>query len=191
MAYGFLVAGAVICAVLAIRARQLIAAALWLAGCSALVAFALYLLGAHQVAVIELSVGAGLVTVLFVFAISIAGDDALSKREFMPNSLAVGVVVAFCALLAWQALPLQTRPTVTGEAPFQQVLWSDRALDVLVQLVLIFAGVLCVLGLLKESTPAADGRAAKETQTAPGASANGRDVAQAAPAEPETAREGA
>ncbi len=183
MAYGFLVTGAVICAVLAIRARQLIAAALWLAGCSALVAFALYLLGAHQVAVIELSVGAGLVTVLFVFAISIAGDDALHKREFMPNSLAVSAVVAFCALLAWQALPLEARPTAGATVSFQQIVWSDRALDVLVQLVLIFTGVLCVLGLLKESTPAASGSAAQETPGALTASSNGRRAAQPAAAE--------
>ena len=40
MEYGFLMAGAVLCATLAIRARQLIATALWLAGTSALVAFA-------------------------------------------------------------------------------------------------------------------------------------------------------
>ncbi len=189
MAYGFLVAGAVICAALAIRARQLIAAALWLAGCSALVAFALYLLGAHQVAVIELSVGAGLVTVLFVFAISIAGDDALHKREFMPNGLAVSAVVIFCTLLAWQALPLEARPTAAATASFQQIVWAERALDVLVQLVLIFTGVLCVLGLLKESVPAADGRAAKETPAALSTSANGRGVAQATPAEPEPVKE--
>lgn len=178
MAYGFLMAGAVVCAALAIRARQLIAAALWLAGTSALVALALYLLGAHQVAVIELSVGAGLVTVLFVFAISIAGDDALSKREFMPNGLAVGAVVVFCTLLAWQVLPLEARPTMAGEAPFQQVLWSDRALDVLVQLVLIFTGVLCVLGLLKETTAAATGDAVKELQAAVTGPSNGHRPAE-------------
>jgi len=53
----------------------LIASALWLAGVSALVSIMCYLLGAYAVAVIELSVGAGLVTVLFVFAISIAGEE--------------------------------------------------------------------------------------------------------------------
>ncbi len=166
MEYGFLVAGAVLCATLAIRARQLIATALWLAGTSALVAFALYLLGAHEVAVIELSVGAGLVTVLFVFAISIAGDDALSKREFTPNALAVGAVVVICVLLAWLALPLEARTVSGDERAFAEVLWSDRALDVLVQLVLIFTGVLCVLGLLRERTPAAHGNAVRGTQAA-------------------------
>jgi len=55
------------CGVQAIRAKRLLAAALWLAGVSAAVATLMYSLGAYEVAVIELSVGAGLVTVLFVF----------------------------------------------------------------------------------------------------------------------------
>jgi len=39
----------------------------------------IYLLGAPEVAVIELSVGSGLVTVLFVFAFSITGETTLMK----------------------------------------------------------------------------------------------------------------
>ena len=52
------------CAFMAFRAKQLIVSALWLAGCSAILSILMYLLGAFVVAVIELSVGAGLVTVL-------------------------------------------------------------------------------------------------------------------------------
>ena len=47
---------------------------LWLAAVSALVGLLLYQLGAWEIAVIELSVGAGLVTVLMVFAITMIGD---------------------------------------------------------------------------------------------------------------------
>jgi len=67
--------GMLICAIQAIRAERLLVSALWLAGCSALLALAIGLLGAPEVGVVELSVGAGLVTVIFVFAISIAGED--------------------------------------------------------------------------------------------------------------------
>src|SRR5579859_905109 len=49
----------VLCALVAVRARRLIAAALWLAGTSAGLALTLYLLDAPYAAVIELSVGAG------------------------------------------------------------------------------------------------------------------------------------
>ena len=37
-----------------------------------------------------------------------------------------------------------------AEAPFASVLWQERGFDVLVQIGLIFAGVLGILGLLRE-----------------------------------------
>ena len=149
--YAFLVIAALICAARAIRAEHLLPAAIWLAGVSALIATIMYRLGAEQVAVVELSVGAGLVTVLFVFAISIAGDEGLGEGEFMPNSLAIGVVALFVLLLGGMLLPLDSAsPTITNDTTFSGVLWDDRALDVLVQLVLIFSGVLCLLGLLAD-----------------------------------------
>ena len=72
------VAAIFVCALMAVREERLLISALWLAGTSALAALVMYRLGAPEVAVIELSVGAGLVTVLFVFAINIAGEDTPS-----------------------------------------------------------------------------------------------------------------
>ena len=69
-----IIIGMLLCAVMAVRTQRLLVSALWLAGASALVSLWMYILGAPEVAVIELSVGAGLVTVLFVFAINIAGE---------------------------------------------------------------------------------------------------------------------
>src|SRR5512135_3843744 len=86
-------------AVAAIRARRLLTSAIWLAGVSALVSIVLYLYGAHEVAVIELSVGAGLVTVLFVFAISIAGDDPIDRRPVLPWPFLTGIGLLFLFLL--------------------------------------------------------------------------------------------
>jgi NADH:ubiquinone oxidoreductase subunit 6 (subunit J) len=85
MFYALLVAVTLVFAIQAIRAKRLLHSALWLAGVSAFLAFIFYLLGAHQVAVIELSVGAGLVTVLFVFAISLAGEDLQTEGQFVPR----------------------------------------------------------------------------------------------------------
>lgn len=151
------VAAAAICAFMAIRAPRLLFSALWLAGCSALVALELYGLGAAQVAVIELSVGAGLVTVLFVFAIAIAGEDAIQARPLVPRPLAAIVVLASVALLAWFNLPvlgLKVPGAIlpTGTESFANVLWKERGLDVLVQVALIFAGVLGALGLLGDTS---------------------------------------
>lgn len=150
MQYAWLVAGVVLCAVQAIRATRLLSSALWLAGVSALVSIILYEMGARQVAVVELSVGAGLVTVLFVFAISIAGDDAMAAQPVVPIPLAAGLLAVFAALLGAMILPLDETNLNLSEPPFSTMLWDNRALDVLVQIVLIFTGVLCVLGLLSE-----------------------------------------
>jgi uncharacterized MnhB-related membrane protein len=76
---------AVFCGLRAIHAQRLVAAALWLAAVSALNAVVLYEMGAREAAVIELSVGAGLVTVLFVFAIGIAGDGQWTRARSSPG----------------------------------------------------------------------------------------------------------
>ncbi|MBN1201092.1 MAG: hypothetical protein JXJ20_04475 [Anaerolineae bacterium] len=150
MLYALLLAGAVLCAVQAIRATRLLSAAIWLAGVSALVAITLYKIGAREVAVIELSVGAGLVTVLFVFAISIAGNDGLAEQKLLPKPLALGLIALFLAILGAMVLPMDKLGASAIESSFSDMLWDDRALDVLVQIVIIFAGVLCVLGLLTD-----------------------------------------
>ena len=146
-----LIVVAVVFAFQAIRARGLISSALWLAGVSALTALVLYLYGAHQLAVIELSVGTGLVTVLFVLAINIAGDSPMAPGWVVPLPLAIGVSLLFVVILGWFVLSaLPTPAAASGATVFSDVFWQGRGLDVLVQVVLIFSGVLGFLGLLAE-----------------------------------------
>ncbi len=153
MEYLILIVGSIACAVLAMRATRLLTAALWLAGVSVGTALILYLIGAREVAVIELSVGAGLVTILFVFAISIAGEDAMQSPSLIPHSLAALLMIAVLCLLGLLMLPGAEKPPVAAvtETPFATTFWQDRALDVFGQLALIFAGVLAMLGLLAET----------------------------------------
>lgn len=158
LVHGVIVAGLLICAVQAVRAQRLLLSALWLAGASALAALMLYLLGAPEVAVIELSVGAGLVTILFVFAINIAGEESLPIQTIVPKPLAWLLMVTSILLLIWMNLDLvgfQINIPEPHIAQFNQVLWGDRLLDVLLQMVIIFCGVLGVLGLLSEIHPKA------------------------------------
>jgi uncharacterized MnhB-related membrane protein len=147
-----IVAAMLTCAFQAVRGTRLLIAALWLAGASALAAIMLFRLGAPEVAVIELSVGAGLVTVLFVFAINIAGEEPpVALRSLVPAPLAW--IAALCAVGLGAAMAL---PTLRAESAllqpdrFAKVLWEDRSLDVLLQIVLLIGGVLAVLGLLAE-----------------------------------------
>ena len=144
-----LLVGITICALGAVRAKRLLVSALWLAGSSALVAMLMYLFGAREVAVIELSVGAGLVTVLFVFAINIAGEDTRAVRSILPRPLAWGLVLLGLGLLAFLVVPRQAiQPEAAVGLSFFQAVWQDRQLDVLLQVTIMFAGILGVLGLL-------------------------------------------
>lgn len=148
------VAGLLVCAGQAVVSQRLLHSALWLAGTSALVALEMYLLGAPEVAVIELSVGAGLVTVLFVFAINIAGEEAMSALPIVPKPLAWVLVAVFVFAFGWLTLDiLWMHVPVVEPMYFKTVLWENRLLDVLLQIVMMFAGVLGVLGLLAEPHP--------------------------------------
>lgn len=154
-----LVLATVICAFQVMRSGRLLVVTLWLAAASALTAILLYTLGAVEVAVIELSVGAGLVTVLFVFAFSIVGEETLDVKSIVPKPLVWGLVLGVAFLLGWLVLPQVGGATQGGGASFAHVLWQERGLDVLAQIVLIFAGVLGLLGLLSESRQVAEERA--------------------------------
>lgn len=173
MATIVLVCGALIAAVQAIRSRQLIAAALWLAGVSAFVSLLLYGMGAQNVAVIELSVGAGLVTILFVFAISITGAGDLSRPSVLPRALAGGLTLLMLAVLGWWMVAGMAPPPETAVVPhpaFTVMLWQERGLDVLLQIGLIFGAVMCILGLLtdvKEIAPAETAVSQRKEQDEP------------------------
>jgi NADH:ubiquinone oxidoreductase subunit 6 (subunit J) len=148
--YALPILTALLAAIQAVRSRSLIRSALWLAAVSASIAVLFYMLGAHQVAVIELSVGAGLVTVLFVFAIGIAGAEIKPRRPIIPKTLAWVLILVPVLLLAGFALPFATTVQQSTEPETMSVFWQQRGLDVIVQVVLIFCGVLGLLGVLAE-----------------------------------------
>jgi uncharacterized MnhB-related membrane protein len=155
--YFYIALGLVVlfCAYRAMLSQRLLSSILYLACVSAAVSAMLYLLGAQQVAVIELSVGAGLVTVLLVYALSVVGDDAHDLLSVVPRPLAMGLV-ALCALLVGSMVfPLIDPPATGASFSLTVVLWQERVLDVWIQIALIFSGVLGILGLLSEkSAPA-------------------------------------
>lgn len=149
--YLLLIVGQLFCAYRAIVAKHILSATLYLAGTSAIASTILYLMGAYEVAVIELSVGAGLVTVLLVYAVSVVGDDALDPVSLIPKPLAFALVVAIAIFLGWMAYPLIQVNRIPGStSDLSYVLWHQRVLDVYIQIALIFSGVLGVLGLLSE-----------------------------------------
>ena len=130
---------------------RLIVSVLWLAGVSVLVAVILYAMNAPLVSAIELSVGAGLVTVIFVFAIGLAGELTRDLPSLIPRPLAVAVSIIAAGWLGWLLWPAMPAAESSGTASFQTVLWEMRAVDVWVQIALILAGVLGILNLVVDA----------------------------------------
>lgn len=177
MIFLLLVLSTLFCAFQVMRSARLLIATLWLALTSALVAVLIYMLGAPEVAVIELSVGAGLVTVLFVFAFSILGELTVDEITIVPRPLVWVLVLGIVLGLSWLILPTAAEALpVTSETLFADMLWQHRGLDVLAQMVLIFAGVMGLIGLLSETRPLANKSSAAPTHNL---------QAQAIPIEPE------
>jgi NADH:ubiquinone oxidoreductase subunit 6 (subunit J) len=149
-----LTVGVLIFVLQAIRAMHLLIAAMWLACSSALLSALLYSLGAREIAVIELSVGAGLVTVLFAFSLSLVGESVHDVITVVPRLLILALVLHAVILLVWLVMPLEkfTQPlSLLLEPSFSNTLWQARSLDVLLQIALIFVGALTVLSLLAET----------------------------------------
>jgi len=149
MSYIFLVSIAGFCAVKAVRSSRLLHSALWLAGVSVVVTIMLYMIGAYPIAVIELSLSVGLITILLVFAISMVGADSpdvpVSRWFNWP------LIVAVLLLLLGLTIPCISPQTNDTHVSFLVSFWQQREADLTAQIALIFSGVLGVLGLLAET----------------------------------------
>ena len=149
-----LMAGILVCAFMALRARKQLPSALWLASASVLTGVLMFLMGSPEIGVIELSVGGGLVTILFVFAINMTGEEQVPVKKLLPWPVSIGLILGSTILLIWLSLPaFEFRLPPFDSVGLTKVLWEDRQLDVMLHIVLIFSGVLGVLSLLADEVP--------------------------------------
>jgi NADH:ubiquinone oxidoreductase subunit 6 (subunit J) len=139
-----IVAFMLVCAVQTVRAPRLLTSALWLAGVSVSVAMLVFGMSAYRIAVIELSVGGGLVTVLMVFAITMTGKEPSGQVQAVPRPLVLMLAILPALLLSVVLFGRQPGVPVSANT----VTSSTRDLDLIIQVILIFAGGLTVLGLL-------------------------------------------
>jgi len=140
-------------AVMAVFLKDLLKAAISLAFMSALLAVLLYRLNSPYAAVFELSVVAGLITVLFVSVIALTKDEETAKEARWPAYVFPLALVVFglVDIRVMQSLFSNT-PQGFGnpEASFGATLWGVRSMDILGQIAVIFGGVFGVLALLRE-----------------------------------------
>jgi NADH-quinone oxidoreductase subunit J len=141
-----------------VMTRSLLKAALGLALTSAIIAVVIFKLDSPLAGIFELSVCAGLITAVFVSAISlmkplthkeiIALSRARAKR-YWPLPLIVAVIIA---VFSRSAIPASIRVWPEGmEQSVQNVLWNVRSLDLFGQIVIVLAGVFGTVILFRES----------------------------------------
>lgn len=147
-------------AVLSMMLRNLLKAAIALALTSAILTVVMFMLKAPLAAVFELSVCAGLITVIFVSAISMTKphtkeETAAKSKERLKRFIYLPfLLILITAALVWFIQPYVdlSRTVKAGSSilKFQDVLWNNRQLEVLGQIIMIIAGVFGIVVLFKE-----------------------------------------
>jgi len=156
-----LLAGLVGSALLCVLLNDLLKASIAMAVLSALLAIIMFAFEASLAAAIELSVCAGLITVIFISAISMTKTrteeenkarekDRRRRFSFLP----VILIIALCAALFifWPNLhSMITKPETAGEIiSGSETLWEKRSVDLLGQVIIVLAGVFGILIFFKE-----------------------------------------
>jgi NADH-quinone oxidoreductase subunit J len=149
----------VLFALFTVMIRNLLKAVISLAAASASLTIIMFMLNAPLAAVFELSVCAGLITVIFISVISLTKpltpeEEILEVRKRINRYIYLPVIVIIVALLFLFIKPglnFSINSSPTNDINVQDVIWNKRPLDILGQIIIILAGVLGVVILFKES----------------------------------------
>lgn len=152
----------VVPAIIAAFAMDLLRAAIALLVCSLGLALTMFNLGAPLAGAFELSVGAGLITVLFVNAISltrlITEEERLERARDHYNRFAllpVMVVLIGALMFRYQDLWASGLSFVkfTETQTVGEILWKSRGLDLIGQIIVLFVGVYGIAILFRRGKP--------------------------------------
>jgi NADH-quinone oxidoreductase subunit J len=147
----------IIAALMIVFSSRLLMAAISLAVTSIMVTLLLFKLNSPFAAVFELSICAGLITVIFITTISFVKPEIeeelletrkrrIKKYIALPIILTVvGIVMSFVIKPLVLALPATVQETSTAN-----VLWNLRQVDILGQAIILLVGVFGIVVLFKE-----------------------------------------
>ncbi len=146
---GFLVLLTIGCCVF----KDLLYVAVCLAAGSAILALVLFKFDANIAGVFELSVCAGLITVLFIATVSLTKDSDKKVETRLPTYFIPLFVLIFIGMdffiMQWLARSVLSAGAPQHSGTFQQVFWNMRSSDILGQVALILAGVFGILSLFR------------------------------------------
>ncbi|MGQ9701746.1 MAG: NADH-quinone oxidoreductase subunit J [bacterium] len=144
----------ILSSILAILLRDLLKAALSLMLASIFLAMIFFSMDAPYAGVFEISVVAGLITVLFISTIGLTRSEGDVRESKLPLAIFPLFFIWFIIIdiLVMNSL-LNAYPAVypapeTGT--FGQVFWQKRTFDLVGQIGVIFAGVFCILALFRK-----------------------------------------
>jgi NADH-quinone oxidoreductase subunit J len=133
--------------------KDLLYVAVSLATISGVLALVLFLFGANIAGVFELSVCAGLITVLFIATVSLTKDSDQKVETRLPAYFVPLVILIFVGIdyfiIQWVAHSLPASVVPQSSGTFQRVFWELRSADMLGQIGLIGAGVFGILALFR------------------------------------------
>lgn len=146
--------------IMAVMLRSMTKSAIALAVASATLGIIMYQLGSTWAALFEISVCSGLVTVIFISAISLSNVDKKDLEKvyedkkrmvFLPAVLIVsGVVLVVIAIAAKISLPAaDTTKKVVDD--MREILWNNRQVDIWGQIIVMITGAFAVVVLFRES----------------------------------------
>jgi NADH-quinone oxidoreductase subunit J len=149
-----LLCGLVLFSAAAIIFRDLLRAAICLAVASLLLGIIFFRMKAPYIGAFEISVVAGLITVLFIVTIALTktGGDVRESRAAAWIFPLFFVVFLILDIFIMKSL-MGKIPALEGAAEggtFGEVLWKTRTFDLVGQIGVIFAGVLAVLALFRK-----------------------------------------
>jgi NADH-quinone oxidoreductase subunit J len=143
--------------VMAVMLHSMIKSAISLAAASVALGVIMYELGAVWAALFEISVCSGLVTVIFVSAISLSNTDKnelgnlykdKKRMGYLPIVLIIsGIVLVVAALATGFSLPATA---ASESADFKEILWNNRQADIWGQIVVSITGAFAIVVLFKE-----------------------------------------
>ncbi|HWQ10573.1 MAG TPA: NADH-quinone oxidoreductase subunit J [Holophaga sp.] len=149
-----LLIGLVTFSVLAIALKDLLKSAISLAASSLLLGIVFFRMNAPYAGVFEISVVAGLITVLFILTIALTKSGEEVRESKLVNWAFPAVFVAFLVIDALVMKGLLGKVPALASGPeagtFGEVLWKGRTLDLVGQIAVILAGVFAVLALFRK-----------------------------------------
>jgi NADH:ubiquinone oxidoreductase subunit 6 (subunit J) len=144
--------GLVVFSIVSVLIHDLLKAAISLAVASIFLAIIFFRMNAAYAGVFEVSVVAGLITVLFITAIALTRSDEKvreSKYHLFVFPLFFLVLIIIDIMVMKNLLGKIPAISSSETGTFGEVLWKERSFDLIGQIGVIFAGVLAVLALFR------------------------------------------